>query len=361
MKKLTNLVCAFMMVVASCAGVVLLNSCNDSSETNIYVSLQARQVGNTILLEWTCDGYDGSFDIYRNGDLIGSPYASFNSHTDYDPVAGMNNYELRANNTVLASTSCYYYGNNDSSNNSGFGNNDSGNNGGSGNNDSGNNSGNNDSGNNDSGNDDNNQQNEKPSAPTGVTASFTGSTMVPEIKIAWDRVNNAEGYYVYRASSEYGSFTKIDTKSSPYSTYTLDSNPLKGENYYKVKAYNDEGESEYSSCVKCEYNADASSPCKPTVTLRKSGSDLKVSWTIPTSNGCGKPTEIFVKVYHPISGVYYQLKQLSGTATSYTIEDYMQYNEAEYNRVRCTVTLSNQYGEGIGSAWWSTESDRQLQ
>ncbi len=87
-----------------------------------------------------------------------------------------------------------------------------------------------------------------PDAPTGVTATFSGT----QIQVSWNSVSNATSYKVYRSSSANGSYTLI---GSPTNTYYYDTNPLTGYNYYKVKAVNSAGESAFSSVASCNYAA----------------------------------------------------------------------------------------------------------
>lgn len=39
-------------------------------------------------------------------------------------------------------------------------------------------------------------------------------------------------------------------------------------------------------------------------------------WTVPTTSGCGAPTKACLRVRNPDSGVYANVQELSGTATS---------------------------------------------
>ena len=48
-----------------------------------------------------------------------------------------------------------------------------------------------------------------PNAPTGVSASNTGTTMVPNVCISWNSVSNADTYKDYRCSTSYGAFSQI--------------------------------------------------------------------------------------------------------------------------------------------------------
>ena len=80
----------------------------------------------------------------------------------------------------------------------------------------------------------------KPNPPTGVTASQSGTSIV----VSWNSVSNATSYKVYRSSSSYGTYYQVGSSTS--STQLSDNDPFNGDNYYKVKAVNSAGESDYS-------------------------------------------------------------------------------------------------------------------
>ncbi|MGB8452448.1 MAG: fibronectin type III domain-containing protein [Anaerocolumna sp.] len=67
------------------------------------------------------------------------------------------------------------------------------------------------------------------------------------ITLEWDEVDNADGYYVYRAKSKSGTYTKLDSVDyNEYTDYDLSDDTTY---YYKVKAYNDDDTSDYSAIV----------------------------------------------------------------------------------------------------------------
>ena len=72
----------------------------------------------------------------------------------------------------------------------------------------------------------------KPDAVNGLkTISITDKS----IKIGWDKINSADGYEIFRATSENGSYVKVGTTSNLNYTSTK---VVSGQTYYyKVKAY----------------------------------------------------------------------------------------------------------------------------
>ncbi len=97
------------------------------------------------------------------------------------------------------------------------------------------------------------------------------------IKITWKKVTGAKGYYIYRATSKSGKYTKIDKVSSSKTSYT---NKRSGSYkisanktyYYKIVAYNGSYKSSKSSAKSIKYiKAKLSSAVKTT-------SGIKLKW-----------------------------------------------------------------------------------
>lgn len=183
-----------------------------------------------------------------------------------------------------------------------------------------------------------------PNAPTSVSATNTGTTMVPNIYISWNSVSNADTYKVYRSSSAKGSYSQIGYETS--STYLYDSNPMNGKNYYKVKAFNSAGGSSYSDYAMYNYNSGAVSPCPPTVSASGSSSYISVSWTISTSSGCGTPTKYEVYKRNPYTASY----EYCTETTSKTYRD----NDVHPGINRYAIKAINDYGNDVGYGYSSS-------
>lgn len=199
----------------------------------------------------------------------------------------------------------------------------------------------------------------KPNTPTGVYATFTGSAQSPQIKISWNSVEDATSYKVYRATSSSGSYYQVGSATS--STYLYDSNPKEGKNYYKVKALNSAGESQYSEYAEASYEPYAYPPEPTSLKLTKSGDGLKMKWTYETGPGFGKPTSVEILVKDPGTGKLYCQATLSGTETTYTITgNVLALNtDFEYHSFVCGVNLINEYGEKSIGAQWDTQANVQ--
>ena len=245
----------------------------NSSPTGVTASVD----GSSILISWQSVSGATKYKIYRSSSANGSysliGESSTNSYRDNSPVSGYNYYKVSAVNNNGESQQSSYASCNFTS---GGGNSTA------------------------------------PNAPTGVTVSNEGNASIPSIRISWSSVSNATGYKVYRSSSANGSYSQIGSQTS--NTYMFDNNPMSGNNYYKVKALNSSGESSFSSYAL--FNNDPEfSPCPPTVKVSGTTSQT-VTWTNPTSNGCGKPTSYEVYKENPYTG---QLEfKKTTTSTSYS-------------------------------------------
>jgi len=80
-------------------------------------------------------------------------------------------------------------------------------------------------------------------APSGLTGQGLSSST---FTISWSPVPGAEGYYVYRSSSPSGSYSKIGPPVYDTTTFTTNQ-PANTTYYYKVSAFNGNGESSLSS------------------------------------------------------------------------------------------------------------------
>ena len=245
----------------------------NSSPTGVTASVD----GSSILISWQSVSGATKYKIYRSSSANGSysliGESSTTSYRDNSPVSGYNYYKVSAVNNNGESQQSSYASCNFTS---GGGNSTA------------------------------------PNAPTGVTVSNEGNASIPSIRISWSSVSNATGYKVYRSSSANGSYSQIGSQTS--NTYMFDNNPMSGNNYYKVKALNSSGESSFSSYAL--FNNDPEfSPCPPTVKVSGTTSQT-VTWTNPTSNGCGKPTSYEVYKENPYTG---QLEfKKTTTSTSYS-------------------------------------------
>lgn len=189
-----------------------------------------------------------------------------------------------------------------------------------------------------------------PSAPTGVSATVSGS----QIYVSWNRVSNANYYEIYYSETSNGSYEYIDDiwETETYISYSNGSLP-DGDYYFKIKAVNDYGSSPYSSYAYCHYSSgggggggnggggngggSGSAPVAPTgVSAEVSGSQIRVSW-----NSVSDATRYIV--YYSSTGGNYSY--LGSTSSTY----YYDSNPREDNYYK--VKAENSYGESSYSSY----------
>lgn len=184
-----------------------------------------------------------------------------------------------------------------------------------------------------------------PSAPTGVSATVSGS----QIHVSWNRVSNAKYYEIYYSQSSSGSYSYIDDiwDTETYISYSYGNLPT-GDYYFKVKAVNDYGSSPYSSYAYCYYSSGSggggnggggssgSAPSAPTgVSATVSGSHVKISWNSVS-------TATSYTVYWSNSGGNFQ--SIGSTSSTYLYDDY-PYEDNYYK-----VIAENSYGQSSYSS-----------
>ena len=160
--------------------------------------------------------------------------------------------------------------------------------------------------------------------PDDLTAKTKSDT---KISLDWDSVSGARSYYVYRATSYSGTYSKIATvTTSSYTDYNLSYNKTY---YYKIKAHNSRYTSNYSSIVHTttakDYDSDLDEPGDLTA---KSKSDSKISLDWDSVSGA---TSYYVYRATSYSGTYSKIATV--TTSSYT--DYnLSYNKTYYYKIK---------------------------
>ncbi len=107
-------------------------------------------------------------------------------------------------------------------------------------------------------------------APTGFSATTKSAF---QIDLSWSEVEGKTGYKIYRSASSDGTYSEIDDiTDTTYQSKELSANTTY---YYKVTAYSDAGESEYSS--KASETTMVAAPTNLTKTSATS-SQITISW-----------------------------------------------------------------------------------
>lgn len=186
----------------------------------------------------------------------------------------------------------------------------------------------------------------KPSAPSSLYVDNYGNTVYPDVRISWGAVNGATKYKVYRSTSAYGSYTLLGTA---YSTNYSDANCKIGNvYYYKVKAVNSAGESDYSSYVSFNFKDNRKPGPASYGYCYVSGYNMTLNWSAPTGSSYGKPTKVLIRALDSVLDEYITVATLSGDATSYTFKCLPYITDGRY--VYVGVLLENENGSGGGSA-----------
>jgi fibronectin type 3 domain-containing protein len=174
-------------------------------------------------------------------------------------------------------------------------------------------------------------------APTGVSAT---SLSASSIQIAWNSVNGASSYTVYRSGSSGGTYTSVGTSStSSYTNTGLNAGTIY---YYKVSAHSTDGESYQSSSVSA-----ITMPTVPTGVRTYTGSSsIDIYWYDVTGAS-------YYKVYRAISatGNYQLVNTISSSLISYS-DTGLSANTMYYYK----VSAVNAGGESGQSAYVSART-----
>jgi fibronectin type 3 domain-containing protein len=138
-----------------------------------------------------------------------------------------------------------------------------------------------------------------------------------EITLEWNFVSSATSYYVYRAKSKSGTYTKIDTVTG--TSYKDDDLTDDTTYYYKVQAHNSKGTSNYSSIVYAttgdSSESDLDAPDDLSATAGNDG-EIALDW-----DSVSGAASYYVYRSTSYSGIY--VKIVTVTATSYTDNNLM--------------------------------------
>lgn len=169
-----------------------------------------------------------------------------------------------------------------------------------------------------------------PSTPANITATVSGSTIV----LAWDEVEGADSYFIYRSATADGTFYIIGGSTTP--TFT-DQGPG-SDNYYKLAAVNSVGQSAQSDIVYCAFSGSAPEPpTDVTSVISQYYNAATISWS--SSAGASE-----YKIYKSSTknGSY----GLIGTTTQTSFVENNLQTDNFYK-----VSASNSWGESEKSDW----------
>ncbi len=129
--------------------------------------------------------------------------------------------------------------------------------------------------------------------PSGLTATAVSSS---QIALRWnDNSDNESGFKVERGTDGI-SFVQIAAAGAGQSAYADAGLCANTRYYYRVRAYNEEGDSAYCDAVSCISGATLTRPAAPTnlVARTLSSSQISLSWTDNADNEAGFKIERYV-------------------------------------------------------------------
>ena len=185
----------------------------------------------------------------------------------------------------------------------------------------------NNSGNNDDNGGNNQDDTNSLSAPSGISATTSGSSVI----IQWNSVSGATKYNVYRSNSTNGYYSLIKTVSN---TQTTDTNPLNGDNYYKITAVNVSQESGYSSYAHASISNEDNTQQKPIaptgITVSNEGNnyipDVVIRW-----NTVNRATKYQLYKSSSANGTY---SKIGETTSNFLADNNAPTNGSAYYKVK---------------------------
>ena len=151
-----------------------------------------------------------------------------------------------------------------------------------------------------------------PNKPTNLTASAISSS---EINLTWtDNSDNEDGFKLERKELG-GTYTEIKTLAVNVTSYSDTGLNPDTTYYYRIRAYNSFGHSDYSNEANTTTKPAGTAPSKPSnlTGIANSTSEISLTWTDNSGNEDGFKLERKAE-----GGSYTEIKTLSSNATSFT-------------------------------------------
>ncbi len=164
-----------------------------------------------------------------------------------------------------------------------------------------------------------------PEAPEDLEAVSISSS---EIKLTWDdESDNEDGFKIERKKSG-GSYTQIATVGKNVTSYTNKGLEAGTRYYYRVRAYNKEGNSPYSNEASAVTDEDVPEAPEDLEAVSISSSEIKLTWDDESDNEDGFKIE-----RKKSGGSYTQIATVGKNVTSYTNKG-LEAGTRYYYRVR---------------------------
>lgn len=190
-----------------------------------------------------------------------------------------------------------------------------------------------------------------PDIPANLDANDLSSNA---IVLTWNSAEDATSYYVYRATSSSGIYSKIATVKSR--SYTDTGLTMNHTYYYKVKAYNSQGLSDYSNRAYATATADASIPDSPydlNATPDSSG-EIFLDWdTVDNATSyyiyrATSSSGTYTKIDTVYTEHYTDTSLSANTTYYYKVKAHNSYGTSDYSAKAYATT--NYYGSSLNSS-----------
>ncbi|MDZ7303603.1 MAG: fibronectin type III domain-containing protein [candidate division KSB1 bacterium] len=184
-----------------------------------------------------------------------------------------------------------------------------------------------------------------PAAPSNLTATPVSNT---QINLAWtDNANNETGFKIERKTGTAGTYAEIATVGANVTSYSSTGLTANTKYFYRVRAYNANGNSNYSNEANATTLLKAPSNLVATAV---SSSQINLSWTDNTTNESGFKIERKTGA----SGTYAEIATVGSNVTNYSntglaagteyfyrVRAYTATNVSAYSNEDSATTLSN--------------------
>lgn len=192
---------------------------------------------------------------------------------------------------------------------------------------------------------------EVPGTPENFKAVRLTST---SISLTWDAVEGAEGYRIYRSSTENGTYGLLkELEGSEISSYRDEGIPTGDKYYYKITAYGTDGginvESSMSVSVYATVTPEVPGSFKAT---RSSHNSIKLTWTkvsgadgyyIYRYNSSKKMYSLYKRITSGNTTSYINTGLITGTTYKYYIKAYSNGNNGTVSSLESSVKAAYPY------------------